>query len=364
MLRDAVHDISRQFLKLKSQVVRADGNPKYVNSSIAIKVKYNIPPRSDHYPQLGSIYKTICHDLSTLSSEYKSIGTQLITCGMKAHLQQLRCERVDVLLHYLIFKIGQYHISYYRKIHARRAIQDPSKPTTTNSQVNLAIIAVYQVLVKLDLEMLEFLDFNQEKLLEFYKSKFPDMGTANTLSEMDLLAVKYTIDLILTCIKPTICLNFKEIPEEEKQLNVEARLCAEMEANEAEEAMAATNAAIQHDAQHLPRDAISLHNALALYERQQARIAQKKQKRKEENKAKQPPQKKHKTSQVNQQAGREQAQNQHQPTPQATNPGSNSPTSFVISARQLQPQGGRRRTNNNNRNTNKQRGKQRSHKRS
>ena len=96
------------------------------------------------------------------------------------------------------------------------------------------------VLSQLDLEMLEFLDFNRVQLMMYYKSKYPDILSKNTQSEMDQLAIEHTIRLILTYIKPTICTSCKLLLQADKRQIAEAKVCAEMEADQAGAAMAAT----------------------------------------------------------------------------------------------------------------------------
>jgi hypothetical protein len=358
VLRDKVHSITQKFVKLKSHIARVDGQLGFVNTCVDIKPEFHIPHGAKSSPICDSVFKLIHNDFDTVVAGFKNLSTELITFGEKAEIHKLRCDRADAIFEHLIHKLGKYHISYFRKVHGGRAIIDPTKPKTTASKTDLAIAAVCTVISQLDLEMLEFLDFNRVQLMTHYKSKYPTILSKKEQSEMDQQAIEHTIRLILTYIKPTIYTSWKLKLQADKRQIAEAKVCAEMEADQAKTAMAATQTAIQIDTPHLPHDPKTLRDAMEYIQKKQAKADAKKVIRKamkiarreaNEPPRNEPPRKKPKRKQSNKQAGPKQPPNQQQPPSQALNPGSTDPYTFVISAQQHHKRKHPPRNNNNKR---------------
>ena len=126
-LRDEVHSISQKFVKLKSHVARVDGQPGFVNTCVDIKPTYNISHGAKNLPICDSVFKLIHNDFDTLVAGFKNLSTELITFGEKAEIHKLRCDRADALFEHLIYKLGQYHISYYCNANAGRALIGPNE---------------------------------------------------------------------------------------------------------------------------------------------------------------------------------------------------------------------------------------------
>lgn len=224
-----------------------------------VKAGIEVPFGSRDFPELQTIYDGIHISMCTLNDEYRRRGTALITQTLKVQAFQLRIERVKLLYNQLITNVTQFHISYYREEHKHAHKPDTSKPPKTILQ--LAILAIFNLIQMLDLETLEYLDINRDTLRKIFLSKHK-LVLKRSLNQLDIDALEYALHTTAGYIKSITVIQYKRNGKKERRTIAEAKVKAQMEAIKSQNKMAAVNEAISANSASLPEDNPTLEKAV------------------------------------------------------------------------------------------------------
>jgi hypothetical protein len=167
-------------------------------SHLLSKVTFTVPFGATNYPNLLPLYQQIQTDLSTLNESFWRTGTALIHKGLQVTRFQCRIDQLKLLSPHLINDVAVYHISFYKKDNCHRHHPDPHNPPCNHE--TLAILAMYQLICNLDLELLRYLDLNRQACEHIFLGEYQTIDY-NTLSPLDQEATDYALDLMLRYIK-------------------------------------------------------------------------------------------------------------------------------------------------------------------
>jgi hypothetical protein len=226
-LRNSMQSETLQFTRTKATRDKFEADKNLIRRNIRFKPEFKIPHGVEEYPD------TIQRDYQKLAEKFDAQVRQhtldLNATLHEAHQLNLfkqRIDRVRGLTSILIFKLGVHHIDFYRTNVCDDASSDSENapdPNTKPSQdrKTLAKYAVYNLLKRIDLDMLKYLDINRDKLLALFG---PSDDTS--LQEIDKQAIEYTTNCMMLYIKPATCLHYKTQLALEKAKQSEANIRA------------------------------------------------------------------------------------------------------------------------------------------
>jgi hypothetical protein len=149
-------------------------------------------------------------------------------------------------------------------------------PIPPQKSLGLAIVAVYNLLRKFDLELLQYLDINREQLLQVYLSQHTPIEYTS-LNKLDREAVDSAMSDMLGYIKVITCVHHQEKQVIHRQRSAESEVIAEMEEAQARTSMTAINDSIKQNAATLPKDNQQLGDAVnKIVDHRDAHVAKRK----------------------------------------------------------------------------------------
>jgi hypothetical protein len=261
-LRDSLHGESLQYSTVTSQCDSFEKNPNLVRKCINIQPQYIFPHGLNEYPTtLEPTFQVFAAGFDATIATLKSTANAWMHLGHQLTCFKHRLDRVRSLTSQLIHTLGHVHIRYYTMKHRDKAstptVHFSTKPTP--DEITLATHAVFGLLKRIDLQMLEYLDINRTKLLEFFQASHP-LGDPTALPEEQKKAIEYATITMLSYIKPATYLFSKGQTDQAEAQKFRASVRAGYEASLTTDSTSAVSEVL--DTAHLPQDNKTLEDAV------------------------------------------------------------------------------------------------------
>jgi hypothetical protein len=241
--RNAMHGASTTIDKSTKSYQWVTDQPDYTHKCVDVKPVFQLPFGADKYPStFMKLYTHINSQLEAKAAKFRNEATELIHKGHGIMCLQYKLDRIHIMFTHLIYEIGQYHAAYYR---ARNPDKDPrDDPNKVPSDIDIAITGVHTLLSSIDLDVLEYLDVNRDKLHDIFKERFQPTPAADIKHCPDVRASSYVTNTILGYIKSATVAHYNAKTTKNQEVLARACVAAKMEKNQASDAMAATDKAI------------------------------------------------------------------------------------------------------------------------
>jgi hypothetical protein len=260
-LRNTMNGSSMAYQQATTSYAKFDANPDLIRKHVNIKPILTMPYGLETYPTtLKPIYESMKGQFDALADHYRKEASRILHKTHEWTCFKNRLDRIVLLSSQLIHELGQFHIKAYKMKHTLYTILHPTAGTTAEpTDIALSTMAVHRLWARLDLEMLEYLDINRDKLIENFEKVYQP-GTYESLSIGNQQAVDHATVTMLGYIKPATCLHHKAKVTASDELTMEAKLIASIDAHKAKRAHSEVDKAI--DQANLPKDQKTLHDTM------------------------------------------------------------------------------------------------------
>ena len=251
-LRNTMNGASIQCRKAITSYDHFDSKPDLLRRSIDIHPTLILPHGLEVYPTtLKPIFNIITAHFDANVANFKKVANDAIHKNQQFTVLKYKVDRFRIFTSQLIHNPCITHIEYYQMTHPVSTTQTTEDTTPAPDLATLATHATHQLLKRIDLQMLEYLDINRDKLLELFIATHKPGSEAN-LSEDNKRAIDFAATTMLGYIKPATCLYLKAKDDISTDSKVKATLSANMKARLALRTTAAVNEAITEA--NLPKD--------------------------------------------------------------------------------------------------------------
>lgn len=137
-----------------------------------VKPTFHVPCNTEKCPDtLMVICRHVEATLAQVTNRFKQDTTKIINKGNIATGFQLKMGRIHTLFAHLVHELGQHHLALFGALNPVKT-SDNDKDTPSVTDNTIAIAGVHQLLKIFDLELLQCLDINCDRLMEAFEPSF------------------------------------------------------------------------------------------------------------------------------------------------------------------------------------------------
>jgi hypothetical protein len=279
-LRDALHKRTLNLEKITNSIVKAETEQDHIHKGCKVKAQITIPAAASKRPEFLRLYKGLQGVQSANNHEYRTKSTACFTHELRISCLLQKIERADLLFGNLVHEVGQYQISYYRHTHQRDHAPDLDKPP--KSDIDLAIIAVFQLIGSLDHEAQQYLDLNSSTLEQCFITDQGQVNAAN-MNPLDQAAITETRHQMLRYIKVITVVHYLGENAVATHKSAAAKVTKQMERAKADTKMNKLHKALNAAAEDLPTNNSTLETAVLRINHKKKKAEEKKAKKRKQH---------------------------------------------------------------------------------